>query len=93
MTTDSSARYSGRPDEAAARTEIDREIDLVESAARLVSTGAAVRVTVGNLPLADAVAARTRQLAAALRVSIRPIIDGPEPSRALVLERDLRPDA
>jgi hypothetical protein len=93
MTTDTSARYPGRPDAAAARTEIDREIDLVESAARFVSGGGATRVTIGNLPLAVAVAARTRQLAASLRVSIRPIIDGPEPPRALVVERESTLDA
>jgi hypothetical protein len=57
--------------ENALRDEIDRELRLVDTAIVLVSTGAAVRVTVANLRLGAAVldAARARAGLYRLRVS------------------------
>ena len=73
------------PDDAI-RDEIDRELALVESAARLVSLGAARRVTIGNLPFAGAIVDRTHDLAVQLRVRILPIFDGGERAHAVAVD-------
>ena len=57
--------------ETAVQNEIDRELRLVDAAIALVRVGAAVRVTVANLKLGDAVleAARARAGLHRLRVT------------------------
>lgn len=79
--------YRGSPDDAI-RDEIDRELALVESAARLVNLGVARRVTIGNLPFAGAVVDRLHDFAAQLQVRIRPIFDGGERAQAVAVETE-----
>lgn len=52
---------------------IDRETALLESAVRLVASGAARRTTVGNLRLSEVVLAIVRPLAVELGVELEPL--------------------
>jgi hypothetical protein len=70
----------------ATRREIDRELDLVMGAVRLVRTGVASRVTVGNLPLADAIIATARVAGARLGARVETIPAGAERSFAIRVE-------
>jgi hypothetical protein len=70
----------------ALRREIDRELDLVVGAARLVRTGAATRVTIGNLALVDAILEAARAAIAPLGARVQPLMDGAEAAHAVTVE-------
>ena len=55
------------------KATIDREAELLESAVRLVASGAANRTTVGGLHLTEVVIAIVRPLAADLGVELEPL--------------------
>ena len=72
---------------ARTRLEIDRELDLIHGAAMMVRSGAATRVTIGNLPLAAAVLAAASAAAAPLGARVRALPEGDESPVAVAVER------
>ncbi len=68
------------------RDEIDRELELVQSAARLVGAGGAVRVTLVNLPLAGEIIDAARAAAETVGARVYPLIEGDEGPHAVAIE-------
>ena len=66
---------------------LDREVELLASAIRLVASGASPRTTVAGLRLSEPAIALVRPLAGELGVAIEPVASGDEATTDVVVHR------
>jgi hypothetical protein len=77
--------------DAAVEQRLEREIDLIEGAMRLVASGAATRTVIAGLRLADAALAIADRRAEGLGVEVSAIRAAGDVGRDVIVQR--RPDA